>query len=61
MDEVSVTCPYCRAGFTALIDWSDAGSSYIHDCEICCQPIRFELHLGPDGDAGEVTVTAEQE
>jgi hypothetical protein len=61
MDEEQVDCPYCGASFTALIDWSDAGSSYIQDCEICCQPIRFTLERGSDGGPGSVSVDCEQD
>jgi hypothetical protein len=61
MDEETIQCPYCGASFTALIDWSDAGGSYIQDCEICCQPILFRLHLSADGGPGHVSVDREQD
>lgn len=56
----TVDCPYCGAAFEALVDASEAGTDYIQDCEVCCQPIRFRLGLT---DEGEVTldVAAEQD
>lgn len=58
LTEQVVACPYCGARFVALIDTSEGDSGYIQDCEICCQPIRFDVRL--DG-AGEATVDVARE
>lgn len=61
MDEHPVECPYCGEVFDALVDWSEGETSYIQDCEVCCQPIRFHLEPGPNGEAGELSLTPEQD
>ena len=58
LDEAEIECPYCGATFTALIEPDDAGSDYIQDCEICCQPIRFRVR--PDA-AGALAVEVARE
>ena len=60
LQATSVRCPYCDAAFEALLDPSEAGDSYIQDCAVCCQPIRFLLALGDDGAVG-VELQAEQD
>jgi transcription elongation factor Elf1 len=59
MDETNVECPYCGESFVALVDWSEGETSYIQDCEVCCQPIVFRLHPGLNGAPGTVSVQAE--
>lgn len=61
MDETDVECPYCGESFIALVDWSEGETSYIQDCEVCCQPIRFHLNPGLDGADGQLTVEAEDQ
>jgi len=38
-----VSCPYCLESFTVFIDLSQGDSTYIEDCQVCCQPIQFAL------------------
>ena len=49
LDEVEVSCPYCGEVFTALIDSSAGEQSYIEDCQICCNPIQFEVRSDANG------------
>jgi hypothetical protein len=60
LDEKSVECPYCGESIDVLIDESDAGQSYIEDCQVCCRPIIFHIGEDPDGCAN-VIVRAENE
>ena len=52
IDEHLVTCPYCGESFTTVVDYSAGYQQYIEDCQVCCQPIEFFIHVD---DAGELT------
>ena len=47
--ERNIECPYCGEGLDVLIDQSEAGQSYVEDCQVCCRPINFSLVEEPDG------------
>jgi hypothetical protein len=53
MEELEVSCPYCGELLTVLVDPSDAGASYIEDCQVCCQPMVMLAVLEPDGGGGD--------
>ena len=36
-------CPYCNAQISMLLDISVPQQRYIEDCEVCCNPIEFDL------------------
>ncbi|MBX3022594.1 MAG: CPXCG motif-containing cysteine-rich protein [Bdellovibrionales bacterium] len=38
-----VRCPHCGESFTTFVDLSQGDSVYIEDCQVCCQPIQFNL------------------
>ena len=37
-------CPYCWETISVLVDTSVTHQQYVEDCEVCCNPIEFELH-----------------
>ena len=37
-------CPYCWESISVLVDTSVSHQSYVEDCEVCCNPIEFEIH-----------------
>jgi hypothetical protein len=45
----AVQCPYCGEAFGTVIDLSCGSTSYIEDCQVCCQPIEFTLEVAADG------------
>jgi|TARA_B100001540_G_scaffold24162_1_gene19752 hypothetical protein len=45
MIEFSFTCPHCWEMQLKLIDSSVNFHSFIEDCEVCCNPISFELKI----------------
>lgn len=45
----NVQCPYCGEAFETLVDLSCGSTSYIEDCQVCCQPIEFSLEVADDG------------
>ena len=49
LHEHSLSCPYCGEHITALIDTSAGDQAYIEDCQVCCQPINFEVTIDADG------------
>lgn len=59
LDETDIQCPYCGETITILVDASSGDTSYIEDCQICCQPIR--INVVTDGTGGAVAVTADAE
>ena len=44
-----IHCPYCGEPFETLIDLSAGSSSYVEDCQVCCQPIEFRVAVDPGG------------
>ena len=42
-------CPYCGEAFETAVDLSSGSTSYIEDCQVCCQPIEFTLEVEDDG------------
>ena len=42
-----INCPYCDALFDTQIDCSAGDQQYTEDCHICCQPILFNIDVGP--------------
>lgn len=51
MIEYFFPCPHCFARISILIDPGTADQHYIEDCEVCCNPIEFEIAIRD----GEVT------
>jgi hypothetical protein len=51
---VSVDCPYCGESFGTVIDLSAGSSSYIEDCQVCCQPIELRVTVDEDGNLRDV-------
>ena len=49
LEEVGVSCPYCGAGFTTLVDCSAGDQRYIEDCQVCCAPINFIVRVDEHG------------
>ena len=46
LDETTIHCPYCGEPNNVLLDPSEAGQSYIEDCQVCCRPIVFVMDSG---------------
>jgi hypothetical protein len=44
-----IQCPYCGERFDTLVDSTTGATTYIEDCQICCQPIEFELRVDSHG------------
>jgi hypothetical protein len=44
-----VECPYCGEHFETSVDTSAGSARYVEDCQICCQPIDFQLEVDHDG------------
>jgi hypothetical protein len=47
---VVVCCPYCGEPFETSADASAGSSTYIEDCQVCCQPIEMELTVDEHGE-----------
>jgi hypothetical protein len=45
----TVQCPYCGESFETTVDVSAGSTSYIEDCQVCCQPIELSLELADEG------------
>ena len=44
-----VQCPYCGENFETQLDTSSGSARYVEDCQICCQPIEFNLEVDHAG------------
>ena len=54
---VSVACPYCGEVIELAVDTSAGSTSYVEDCQVCCQPIEFALEVDHDGVIVKVTTS----
>ncbi len=45
MIEYNFTCPYCFEYGLKLIDFTIKSQNFIEDCEVCCNPIDFNIEL----------------
>lgn len=52
----AVRCPYCGETFETAVDFSSGSTSYIEDCQVCCQPIEFRLEVDDERKVGTVQV-----
>jgi len=43
MEEHFYQCPYCWEQVSVLVDVSQSSQTYIEDCEVCCNPIQFQI------------------
>ena len=43
MVEHFLQCPYCWETISILLDTSVAEQTYVEDCEVCCNPIEFNV------------------
>jgi len=57
-EERQIGCPYCGELIDVLIDPSVDHQSYIEDCQVCCQPINFDVTINYEG---EITLTVSNE
>ena len=53
----TVQCPYCGESFETTIDLSSGSTSYIEDCQVCCQPIEFSVEVADDGTLAGLQVS----
>ncbi len=53
LNERKEQCPYCGEVIDVLIDCSVPHQNYIEDCQVCCQPITFDVTVE---QKGKVTV-----
>ncbi len=45
MIEYHFSCPYCFESGVKLIDFTIRSQNFIEDCEVCCNPIDFNIEL----------------
>jgi hypothetical protein len=46
---VVIGCPYCWEAFETQVDLTAGSTSYVEDCQVCCQPIELSIDVGDDG------------
>ncbi|MCG6871720.1 MAG: CPXCG motif-containing cysteine-rich protein [Gammaproteobacteria bacterium] len=61
LEVVSVSCPYCGELFETALDLSAGSQSYIEDCQACCRPIEFVMHLTPAGKLARLELRTDNE
>ena len=48
-DGVEAGAEFGGESFGTVLDLSAGSSSYIEDCQVCCQPIELRLSVAEDG------------
>ena len=55
LSEATVGCPYCGEKISVLVDHSHDEQEYVEDCQVCFQPIIFNVFIDNAGDAAVST------
>lgn len=50
LSEETIGCPYCGETISVLVDRSYDEQEYVEDCQVCCQPIIFNVFIDNAGD-----------
>ncbi len=58
---LQTTCPYCWELIEMTVDRSGGSAQYVEDCPVCCQPIRFDLHIDAEGAVAAFDASRENE
>jgi hypothetical protein len=53
---VDIECPYCGERYVTPIDLTAGSSSFIEDCQVCCQPIELDIKVADDGSLASLAV-----
>jgi len=61
LTEYDIDCPYCGERISVLLDTSVAQQEYIEDCQVCCNPILFEVRLDTIENEFSVSVRREND
>lgn len=61
LEWTTITCPYCGEIFETAVDYSTGDQHYVEDCQICCNPILFSVHVDLNGDLVAVDTRRENE
>jgi len=56
----SVTCPFCFETIDVFIDMSAGNQNYIEDCQVCCKPMKINIHIDST-DPENVSIDAERD
>ncbi|MTI13291.1 CPXCG motif-containing cysteine-rich protein [Sansalvadorimonas verongulae] len=48
IQQAIIFCPYCGERIELVVNSEDAGTSYIEDCQVCCQPMTIVVELSDD-------------
>jgi hypothetical protein len=54
-EPVSVRCPYCGEDVHTRVDLSAGETSYVEDCQVCCQPMQLSIERTSEGMLEAVT------
>lgn len=49
IEVVVVTCPYCWEQYETQVDLTGGSSTYVEDCQVCCQPIELAGEVDESG------------
>lgn len=55
----SMTCPWCGAPTTVMLDLTTADSDFVEDCQVCCAPILYSVRS--EIDTGDLLLSARRE
>lgn len=61
LEWVSIICPYCGEPMETTVDCSAGSQVYVEDCQICCQPILFNVRVNSERDLLAVDVQQEND
>jgi hypothetical protein len=61
LEWITVMCPYCGESQETSVDCSAGSQCYVEDCQICCQPMVFNVQVETDGSLGAVDVRQEND
>jgi hypothetical protein len=54
-EPVTVRCPFCGEHVHTRVDLSAGETSYVEDCQVCCQPMELTIECTQSGELAAVT------
>ncbi len=61
IEAVIIHCPYCGEPNTVLCECTMPAQNYVEDCQICCQPIVFDVVVSEEEEILSVRTRQENE
>lgn len=56
-----VACPYCGEEVGIVVDFTVGSQEFVEDCQVCCRPIQFSVHVDETGEITDLLAKSEDD